>query len=150
MVLSGHFQICNLWRGMRPKARAQPRAAVGSGLTMPVHACRRDLKGVCCSLASLRLALVLYVLQAVKDKIKIVSCARLLAQAIVSINSGQSVSSLFAVGTSSCAPSPGSSSCRPMSTEVLACEARSWCKGVSLCHEPSCVKGTPSTPHCKQ
>jgi len=32
---------------------------------------------------------------AVRDKIKIVSCARLLAQAIVSINSGQSVSSLF-------------------------------------------------------
>jgi len=36
--------------------------------------------------------------QAIKEKIKIVSCARLLAQAIVSINSGQSVSSLFAVG----------------------------------------------------
>jgi hypothetical protein len=38
------------------------------------------------------------IMQAVQDKIKIVSCARLLAQAIVSINSGQSVSSLFAVG----------------------------------------------------
>jgi len=34
---------------------------------------------------------------AVKEKIKMVSCARLLSQAILSINTGTSVSNLFAV-----------------------------------------------------